>query len=109
MTQTESTVTVWVTEHDDPAVVYVVNTREDMEQNFDDFLNEKNAEIVIETADEWESITFEASDVLRKTDPDAYGIEFDRYAQGWTKLDMPDSIYLTDDENARIDWIKARV
>jgi hypothetical protein len=104
-----STITVWVTEHDDPSVVYVVNTREDMEGNFGDFLNEQNGEVTIRTVDTWEALTFDAADVLRNVDPIAYDEEFRRYAQGWTQLEMPLDLYLGDDENARIEWITANV
>lgn len=107
---TKDTITVWVMEHDDADVKYVVNARADMESNFDNLLNEVNRIVSIRTmpgTGGW--YDYDASTVLKRTDPVVWDTEFMRYCQTWTEIEMPLDVYLSDDENARIDWLTARV
>lgn len=105
------TVTVWVTEHDDPDVEYVVNTRSDMEENFSDLLAQvqgtETGAITIQLPGEPDTpVFYDVSELLKAADPTTYDIEFRRYCEGWTRMEMPFDVYFSDDENAPRDWVR---
>lgn len=105
------TIRVWVTEHDDPEVVFVVNTIAEMRENFDDLIDEANA-------DQWVSLRwpgrderthYDASDLLKAVDPVTYEIEFGYYCDTWTELEMPMDVYLDGTHSDQISWIATHV
>ena len=74
-TGTESMVTVWVTEHDDPTVGYVVNTLEEMSTNYDDLADQ------------------------------GWAMEpFEDYLDTWTTVEIPQSV-LDGDATVRALWL----
>lgn len=77
----EKMITVWITEHDDEEVGYVVNEREDMRENFDDLLD---GEI-------------------------DGGLSFEEYLGTWIELEMPYHIFTEDDYAVRNEWIESEL
>jgi hypothetical protein len=72
----ESTTTVWITEHDDAAVGFVVNEREDMAGNYEDLVDDGIAQGT-----------------------------FEEYLASWVSLEMPTDV-LNGPAAARIAWIE---
>lgn len=104
------TITLWIMPHDDPDVRFVVNARDDMETNFADLIDEVNPDTIeIVWPGDDVPIHYDASTVLRRTDPVTWEIRFGYYCDTWTEVDMPLDIYLGDDEDARLAWLDANV
>lgn len=77
----EKMVTVWITEHDDEEIGYVVNERSDMQENFEDLLE----------------------------DSLDGGLSFEEYLGTWVELEMPESILHSDDYAVRSEWIESEL
>jgi hypothetical protein len=105
-------VKVWVTEHDDPEVRWVINSRDDMEQNLADAFAEVNeggtVKIVLPDGDGTE-VHFDAADLFKAADPIGYEETFLAYAQGWTLLEMPFEVFFSSVENADRDWVTEHI
>jgi hypothetical protein len=101
MAYTTDTVTVWVMPHDDEE--WVINDEQDMQQNFDDFVNETEDEISIL------GLQFEPARVLREADPVAYRENFLAYCQGWEEMEMPWDLWYHGTKDVQNEWVSARV
>lgn len=102
-------VTVWVMPHDDDDVRWVINTRDDMEGNFADLLEEATGSVAIHVPGACDSVTYHPADVFAAVDPDAYKIELARYCEGWTRMEIPFEVYFAADDNAARDWVTAHI
>lgn len=102
----EGIINVWVMEHDDPEVRWVINTRAEMEDTFDDLLDSQNEQVVLRVGPD--DVTFAASDLIRRAYNDLWEQEFERWAQSWTHLEMPLDVYFGNTEDER-NWVSAQL
>lgn len=77
-----ATIPVWITEHDDDEVSYVVNELDDMRGN-------------------WE-------DMCEELEEDGFDVTFEDYLDTWTHLEMPEEIF-TAEYPERNAWIDAQL
>lgn len=103
------TITLWIMEHDDPAVTFVINTREDMETNFADLIDEVNETVAMTWPGDDVPVSYDASRVLRMADPVTWELRFGYYCDTWTEIEMPLDLYLSDDEAAQIAYVASVV
>jgi hypothetical protein len=106
------TITLWVQEHDDPAVTFVINSRNEMEQNFADLIDEANSDeetVKVYWPGDTEPTHYDPSRVLRMTDPVTWEIRFGYYCDTWTVIEMPLDLYLSDDDEAKVRFVAQAV
>lgn len=100
-----STITVYVMPHDDEDVRWIINTEHDMEENYDEMLDDVYGPVSIAGCD------YDTSRVLKEVDPIAYRVGFSDYtgSDDWRELEMPVDLWLSDDDEARWAWIESKV
>ena len=107
-----NSVRIWVQPHDDPAVRFVVNTLNEMEENFGDLIDEANSDsetIKVYWPGDSEPTHYDASRVLRLADPNTWRIRLGWYLDTWTEMEMPTELFLSDDEEGKLAFIEAHI
>lgn len=101
-------INLWVMPHDDADVQFIVNTREEMVNNFDDLIDDRNETVTI-TMPDGTAHTFDASEVIKSVAPIMYMEDGERYAETWTHVQMPVDLYLNGTDEQRNAFIKEKL
>lgn len=97
-----NTIPVWVMPTDHEDTPWAINNEFQMEEAFADHLDQINDTFTITITINGNDYDFDPAPTLEKCDPLAYRREFSVWRSTWTQLDMPESVYNGDGEQA---WV----